>query len=65
MIVLEPAARRALRAHAATAWPEECCGFLLGRGDRVQETVPASNRAADPRRAAVPGGRARPACPGR
>jgi proteasome lid subunit RPN8/RPN11 len=50
MIVLEPAARRELCAHAVVAWPEECCGFLLGSDGHVRETVPAANRAADPRR---------------
>ncbi|MET0400499.1 MAG: M67 family metallopeptidase [Longimicrobiaceae bacterium] len=42
------AALAAVRAHAAAAYPEECCGFLLGRepgGARaVARAVPAENR---------------------
>ena len=50
MIRLEPAARRALREHAASTWPAECCGYLLGDGHGVRDAVPAPNRAPDPGR---------------
>ncbi len=44
----------ALRRAAVAAYPEECCGFLVGEGDRlitVTAVVPAVNTAGDPRRA--------------
>ena len=38
----------AIRRHGADAYPEECCGFLLGRitevGNDVTAAVPAKNR---------------------
>lgn len=40
----------AIRAHAAREAPRECCGLLIGRGDRVEEASPVENRAADPAR---------------
>ncbi len=39
-----------LLAEAARAAPLECCGLLLGRGDRVLEARAAANVAADPAR---------------
>jgi len=36
----------AIRRHAEAAYPEECCGFLLGTGDgarRVRDVLPAAN----------------------
>lgn len=42
----------AIRTHAASTYPEECCGFLIGRqsGDlRVEEVMRASNVADPPR----------------
>jgi proteasome lid subunit RPN8/RPN11 len=37
----------AIRAHAAADYPNECCGFLVGRADgetvKVVSTVPAAN----------------------
>lgn len=51
---LPAAVRQAIEAHAADAWPEECCGLLVGtRGDgavRVVRAAPSPNRAADRRR---------------
>jgi proteasome lid subunit RPN8/RPN11 len=38
-----------LLAEAARAAPAECCGLLLGRGERIDELRPAANIAADPR----------------
>lgn len=35
---------------AARAAPAECCGLLLGRGERIEAVRPAANVAADPRR---------------
>jgi proteasome lid subunit RPN8/RPN11 len=37
-------------AHARQARPAECCGMLIGRGDVVLESVPATNLARDPNR---------------
>lgn len=39
-----------LRAEAAAAAPDECCGLLLGQGTAIQEALPAGNLAADPAR---------------
>jgi len=43
-----------IAARAAAAWPEECCGLLLGRRDGetcvVAEAVAAANVAEDPAR---------------
>ena len=45
---LPPAVRRAIVAHARRERPRECCGFLLGRGNRVQCACPTANVAANP-----------------
>lgn len=44
----------AVRAHAADAFPEECCGFLFGRaaadgGASVEAVLPAKNEAPEHR----------------
>ena len=39
-----------LLANAAEAAPAECCGLLLGRGERIEQAVAATNVAADPLR---------------
>ncbi|BBC74227.1 peptidase [Altererythrobacter sp. B11] len=39
-----------IRAHAARAAPEECCGLLLGRNGKVMDAQPTANIAADRRR---------------
>lgn len=39
-----------LYAEAAKAWPEECCGLLYGRANRIERIVPTSNVAAMPHR---------------
>jgi desampylase len=36
-----------LLAEAERAAPEECCGLLLGEGERIEAAVPAANVAAD------------------
>jgi proteasome lid subunit RPN8/RPN11 len=38
----------ALLAEAARARPNECCGLLLGRGERIERAQPAANVHADP-----------------
>lgn len=55
---LAAAALAEVRAHAVAAYPEECCGALLGRdvgacgiGRVVTQAVPAENRWAGPREA--------------
>jgi proteasome lid subunit RPN8/RPN11 len=40
--------RRAIIAHARRERPRECCGFLIGRGNRVQFACPMANVAASP-----------------
>jgi len=37
-------------AHAQRTAPAECCGVLVGAGDRVIEAVPAKNLSPDPNR---------------
>ena len=37
-------------AHAQQSAPAECCGVLVGAGDRVIEAVPARNLSPDPNR---------------
>src|SRR5688572_9138757 len=44
--------------HAASAYPEECCGALLGRGGVIEEAFPLTNIAATSR-PKDPEGRAR------
>ena len=41
------AVKRAVVAHARRDAPKECCGFLIGAGDRVDLAVPMAN--VDPR----------------
>jgi proteasome lid subunit RPN8/RPN11 len=49
-VFLPPPLGRAIVAHARRERPRECCGFLLGRGQRVQFSVPMLNVAASPTR---------------
>lgn len=49
-IAVTSGAMATLLAEAAHAAPLECCGLLLGQGDRVLEAQPAANLAADPAR---------------
>lgn len=37
-------------AEAAASHPLECCGLLLGKGDRIGEVRPAANVHSDPKR---------------
>ncbi len=39
-----------LFAEAARAAPNECCGLLLGHGERIEQVAPAANVADDPAR---------------
>lgn len=39
-----------LREEAARAFPDECCGLLLGRGQRIDTALPATNVHPEPRR---------------
>lgn len=50
MVVIPPAVREALAAHAREELPNESCGLLLLEGDRAIEYVPATNKAASPYR---------------
>ena len=40
----------AIADHAQEAWPDECCGLLIGRDRRVLASRRARNRSADPYR---------------
>ncbi len=42
--------REQMRQHALAAYPEECCGILLGRENAVLYAVPAQNTADPPAR---------------
>ena len=39
-----------LLTRATAAAPAECCGLLLGRGERIDQALPATNIAPDPLR---------------
>jgi len=47
---LARAAEEAILEHSHQTRPEECCGLLLGRGDRVVRTYATRNAAQDRRR---------------
>jgi proteasome lid subunit RPN8/RPN11 len=52
-VVIVPGDMAAIRRHGETAYPEECCGFLLGRTDEgataVARVVPVDNERQDNR----------------
>jgi predicted GIY-YIG superfamily endonuclease/proteasome lid subunit RPN8/RPN11 len=47
-IVVIPQVMHELRTQAKKAAPQECCGLLLGQGERIDAMLPAANVAADP-----------------
>lgn len=47
---LAAAAAACIRAASAAAAPQEACGLLFGRGDRIEAATVAANVAAKPRR---------------
>jgi proteasome lid subunit RPN8/RPN11 len=47
---IEPGVVAAISTHARCERPRECCGILLGTGDRIVEAVAAGNVAAEPLR---------------
>lgn len=49
-VVLAQALYQALLGQALAAVPHECCGLLLGSGNRIARIVPAANVAEDPAR---------------
>lgn len=53
-LVLAAGQWAAIREHALAAYPEECCGLLLGEAaaerESVEAVVPVENRYAEPRR---------------
>ncbi len=49
-LILPHTLHRAIVAHARAEYPNEACGLLRGRNDRVLDILPARNVAADPRR---------------
>lgn len=46
--MLSPDTIAAIVAHARAAAPQECCGILVGKGDRVEQAVAARNIASQP-----------------
>ncbi|MGE0448337.1 MAG: Mov34/MPN/PAD-1 family protein [Vicinamibacterales bacterium] len=40
---LEEGVAKAIRSHGEETFPHECCGALVGRGDRVTAAVPLPN----------------------
>ena len=42
-LVLGPGVKAAIEQHGRDAYPHECCGALLGEGDRVLATHPLPN----------------------
>jgi proteasome lid subunit RPN8/RPN11 len=53
-LILAASHLASIRRAAADAYPGECCGLLVGEGDRqitVTEVVPMRNMATDPRKA--------------
>jgi desampylase len=49
-IELTSGALATLREEATKAYPQECCGLLLGQGARIECAVPAANVHPDPER---------------
>jgi len=49
MLLMSTKIRQQIQAHAAQAFPEECCGVLLGVRDKgilaIQQAIPAPNTA--------------------
>ena len=44
-IAIPPAVREAIYAHAREAFPDECCGYLVGAAGEVDEVVRVHERA--------------------
>lgn len=42
-VTLGPGVRAAIEAHGCETYPHECCGALLGEGDRILGTHPLPN----------------------
>lgn len=42
-VTLGPGVRAAIEAHGRETYPHECCGALLGEGDRILATFPLPN----------------------
>ena len=40
---LDASAEQAIRRHGEETYPHECCGALIGKGDRVTDLVPLPN----------------------
>ena len=47
-MILPRAAEDEIIAHAQRTAPEECCGLLVGRADRIARVVASRNSATDP-----------------
>ena len=42
-VYIHPDAISAILAHATAEAPRECCGLLVGRGNRIERAAPAAN----------------------
>ena len=49
-LIVTSGAMATLLKEAANTAPQECCGLLLGEGNRIEQAQPAANVAADPHR---------------
>jgi proteasome lid subunit RPN8/RPN11 len=47
-MIVDGAVLDAIVRHAREAAPDECCGLLIGRGDRIEEAVWTRNTKASP-----------------
>jgi [CysO sulfur-carrier protein]-S-L-cysteine hydrolase len=52
-MLVAPGAIETIVAHARRESPHECCGFLVGTADRLEESVAMTNVLASPSRFAV------------
>lgn len=54
-IAIPPAVREAIYAHAREAFPDECCGYLVGAAGEVDEVVRCTNAQRGPDRFGIDG----------
>jgi proteasome lid subunit RPN8/RPN11 len=46
-VIVEDRVLTAMRTHAATSYPYECCGALIASGDTIVEAFPLPNTTAE------------------
>jgi adenylyltransferase/sulfurtransferase len=54
-VAIPPAVLAAVYAHAVRAFPDECCGYLVGDGDTVDAAIACTNVQASPDSFAIDG----------